>query len=110
MRSSSSRTALRSEGLKDSNGIAVTSPKRPETRTTQASGAVTDSNTLRPSGPACHNTTCIADPPPQGRISPGAQTMKRHQILVVVPAALFILSGGAANAGDTINEAGAAAL
>jgi hypothetical protein len=36
--------------------------------------------------------------------------MKRHQILVVVPAALFILSSGEANAGDTINEAGAMAL
>jgi hypothetical protein len=36
--------------------------------------------------------------------------MKRHQILVVVPAALCILSSGAANGGDTINEAGVAAL
>jgi hypothetical protein len=36
--------------------------------------------------------------------------MKRHQILVVLPAALLILSSSAANAADTINEAGAMAL
>ena len=36
--------------------------------------------------------------------------MKPKQILVVVPAALFILGSGAANAGETINEAGAIAL
>jgi hypothetical protein len=33
--------------------------------------------------------------------------MKRKQILVVVPAALFILGNAAANAGQTINESGA---
>jgi hypothetical protein len=36
--------------------------------------------------------------------------MKRKQILVIVPTALFILGSGAANAGDTIDESGAMAL
>jgi hypothetical protein len=35
--------------------------------------------------------------------------MKRHQILVAVPAALLILGNGAANAGQTTNDVGALA-